>query len=106
MFNFLGKIFGTSNDRKLKKMQKFNHSDFFVINCDVIFDTDFYDTKLNRVKTVPYKRNTFVMFANNSPNTVHGVSLRENAKLHRRSVNIIGEFKRGYATMYNVQEIK
>ena len=22
MFNFLGKIFGTSNDRKLKKMQK------------------------------------------------------------------------------------
>ena len=57
------------------------------------------------VKTVPYKRNTFVMFANNSPNTVHGVSLRQNATLNRRSVNIIGEFKRGYSTMYNVQEI-
>ena len=58
------------------------------------------------VKTIPYKRNMFVMFANNSPNTVHGVSLRDNAKHYRRSVNIIGEFKRGYATMYNVQEIK
>ena len=58
------------------------------------------------VKTVPYKRNTFVMFANNSPNTVHGVSKRENATMHRRSVNIIGEFKRGYAKMYNVEEVK
>ena len=46
------------------------------------------------------------MFANNSPNSVHGVSLRQNATLNRRSVNIIGEFKRGYATMYNVQEVK
>lgn len=58
------------------------------------------------VKTIPYKRNTFVMFANNSPNNVHGVSKRENATMHRRSINIIGEFKRGYATMYNVQEIR
>ncbi len=58
------------------------------------------------VKTVPYKRNTFVMFANNSPNNVHGVSKRENATMHRRSVNIIGEFKRGYETMYKVQEIR
>jgi hypothetical protein len=58
------------------------------------------------VKTVPYKRNTFVMFANNSPNTVHGVSRRENATKYRRSVNIIGEFKRGYATMYNVEEVR
>ena len=49
------------------------------------------------VKSVPYKRNTFVMFANNSPNTIHGVSLRQNAKLYRRSVNIIGEFKRNFA---------
>ena len=66
-----------------------------------------YEKDLGKViKTIPYKRNTFVMCANNSPNTVHGVSLRENATLHRRSVNIIGEFKRGYATMYNVQEIK
>ena len=66
-----------------------------------------YDSDLGTVvKTIPYKRNTFVMFANNSPNTVHGVSLRGNATLTRRSVNIIGEFKRGYATMYNVQEVK
>ena len=66
-----------------------------------------YDSDLgNVVKTIPYKRNTFVMFANNSPNTVHGVSLRQDATLIRRSVNIIGEFKRGYATMYNVQEVK
>ena len=66
-----------------------------------------YDSDLGTVvKTIPYKRNTFVMFANNSPNTVHGVSLRQNATLNRRSVNIIGEFKRGYATMYNVQEVK
>ena len=66
-----------------------------------------YDSDLGTVvKTIPYKRNTFVMFANNSPNTVHGVSLRQNATLSRRSVNIIGEFKRGYATMYDVQEVK
>jgi hypothetical protein len=66
-----------------------------------------YDNDLGTVvKTIPYKRNTFVMFANNSPNTVHGVSLRQDATLNRRSVNIIGEFKRGYATMYNVQEVK
>ena len=66
-----------------------------------------YDSDLGTVvKTIPYKRNTFVMFANNSPNTVHGVSLRQNATLNRRSVNIIGEFKRGYATMYNVEEVR
>ena len=58
------------------------------------------------VKTVPYKRNTFVMFANNSPNTVHGVSGRENATMYRRSINIIGEFKRGFAKMYNVEEVR
>ena len=58
------------------------------------------------VKTVPYKRNTFIMFANYSPNTVHGVTLRVNPTTIRRSVNIIGEFKRGYAKMYNIQEVK
>ena len=58
------------------------------------------------VKTVPYKRNTFVMFANNSPNTVHSVSMRISPTAYRRSVNIIGEFKRGYAKMYEVQEIR
>ena len=66
-----------------------------------------YENDLGKVqKTVPYKRNTFVMFANNSPNNVHGVSLRENATRYRRSVNIIGEFKRGYAKMYNVEEVR
>ena len=58
------------------------------------------------VKTVPYKRNTFVMFANHSPNTVHSVSNRINPELYRRSVNIIGEFKRGFAKMYKVEEVK
>ena len=66
-----------------------------------------YENDLGTItKTVPYKRNTFVMFANNSPNNVHGVSLRENATKYRRSVNIIGEFKRGYAKMYNVEEVR
>ena len=58
------------------------------------------------VKSVPYKRNTFVMFANNSPNTIHGLSLLQNAKLYRRSVNIIGEFKRNFAKMYKVHEVR
>ena len=67
-----------------------------------IFDDDLGPV----VKTVPYKRNTFVMFANNSADTVHSVSKRISPTYYRRSVNIIGEFKRGYATMYNVKEIK
>ena len=58
------------------------------------------------VKTIPYKRNTFVMFANNSTNTVHSVSKRISPTTYRRSVNIIGEFKRGFAKMYEVQEIR
>ena len=58
------------------------------------------------VKTIPYKRNTFVMFTNNSPNTVHGVTQRVNPTMLRRSVNVIGEFKRGYAKMYNVSEVR
>ena len=58
------------------------------------------------VTTVPYKRNMFVMFANNSADTVHSVSLRVSPDTYRRSVNIIGEFKRGYSKMYEVKEIK
>ena len=46
------------------------------------------------------------MFANNSPNTVHGVSRRVDPKMFRRSVNIIGEFKRGFAKMYKVNEVR
>ena len=56
------------------------------------------------VKTVPYKRNTFAMFLN-VPNAIHGVSLRQNPTQWRRSVNIIGEFKRGAGKMWNVREL-
>ena len=56
--------------------------------------------------TVPYKRNTFVMFCNANPNTVHSVSNRINPTMYRRSVNIIAEFRRHYAKMYNVEEVR
>ena len=59
--------------------------------------------------TVPYKKNTFVMFCNMSPNTVHSVSKRINPTMHRRSVNIIAEFRKKfkniYHKMYEVEEI-
>ena len=59
------------------------------------------------VKTVPYKKNTFVMFLNNSSQAVHSVSARKNATLHRRSVNIIAEFNRAAKkSMFNVKEIR
>ena len=59
------------------------------------------------VKSVPYKRNTMVMFCNNSTQTVHSVSARKDAKLHRRSVNIIAEFNRvAKQSMFNVKEIR
>jgi len=59
--------------------------------------------------TIPYKRNTFVMFCNMSPNTVHSVSKRINPTMYRRSVNIIAEFRKKfkniYHKMYEVEEI-
>ena len=58
--------------------------------------------------TVPYKRNTFVMFLNVNPNTVHGVSIRNNPTMYRRSVNVIAEFRKrdgGYHKMYEVDEV-
>ena len=59
------------------------------------------------VKTVPYKRNTFVMFCNNSTNTVHSVSARKNAVRHRRSVNIIAEFNKvAKRSMFAVKETR
>lgn len=59
------------------------------------------------VKSVPYKRNTMVMFCNNSTQTVHSVSARKDAKLHRRSVNIIAEFNRvAKQSMFKVKEIR
>ena len=61
--------------------------------------------------TIPYKKNTFVMFCNANPNTVHSVSKRINPTMYRRSVNIIAEFKRAWSKkltlkMWNVEEIK
>ena len=57
------------------------------------------------VKTVPYKSNTVVAFCNNSTKCVHGVSARQNATLHRRSVNIIAEFNRAAKRkMFDVRE--
>ena len=61
--------------------------------------------------TIPYKKNTFVMFFNATPNAVHSVSKRINPSMYRRSVNIIAEFKRAWSKkltlkMWNVEEIK
>ena len=59
------------------------------------------------VKTVPYKRNTFVMFCNNSTNTIHSVSARQDAVMHRRSVNIIAEFNKvAKRSMFAVRETR
>lgn len=59
------------------------------------------------VTTVPYKKNTFVMFANSTPNAVHGVTPRLNATMYRRSVNIIAEFsRRSNKSMYSITEVK
>ena len=59
------------------------------------------------VKSVPYKRNTFVMFCNNSSHSVHSVSKRENATLHRRSVNIIAEYNRvAKKSMFDIEEFR
>ena len=57
------------------------------------------------VKVVPYKANTLVVFCNNSTRCVHSVSARNNAVLHRRSVNIIAEFNRiARRKMFEVKE--
>ena len=57
------------------------------------------------IKTVPYKPNTLVAFCNNSTKCVHSVSARQDAILHRRSVNIIAEFNRATRRkMFDVKE--
>ena len=59
------------------------------------------------VKSVPYKRNTMVMFCNNSTQTVHSVSARKDAVKHRRSVNIIAEFNKvAKRSMFAVKELR
>jgi hypothetical protein len=66
-----------------------------------------FDKNLGTVHTtVPYKPNTFVMFLNNSPNAIHGVTPRTNATLYRRSVNIIAEYSRQSGKkMYSINEL-
>ena len=57
------------------------------------------------IKSVPYKPNTLVAFCNNSSKCVHSVSARQDASLHRRSVNIIAEFNRAAKRkMFDVKE--
>ena len=57
------------------------------------------------IKSVPYKPNTLVAFCNNSSKCVHSVSARQDASLHRRSVNIIAEFNRAaQRKMFDVKE--
>jgi len=66
-----------------------------------------YDKKGIAVKSVPYRRNTFVMFLNNSSKAIHSVSPRVGATTHRRSVNIIAEFNKvANRSMFNVKEYR
>ena len=59
------------------------------------------------VKSIPYKRNTFVMFLNNSTKSVHSVSPRVGATMRRRSVNIIAEFNKvANRSMFEVKEYR
>ena len=48
--------------------------------------TDFYDAKLNKVKTVPYKNN-YGYFFTSGPNTWHGMEKKE-IKKERRCIQI------------------
>ena len=48
--------------------------------------TDFYDVKLNKVKTVPYKHN-YGYFFTSGPNTWHGMEKKE-IKKERRCIQI------------------
>ena len=48
--------------------------------------TDFYDTNLKRVKTVPY-RNNYGYFFTSGPNTWHGMEKKE-IKKERRCVQV------------------
>ncbi len=55
-------------------------------NEDENLGTDFYDTKLNKVKTVPYKNN-YGYFFTSGPNTWHGMEKKE-IKKERRCLQI------------------
>jgi len=59
------------------------------------------------VKSIPYEKNTFVMFLNNSTKSVHSVSPRTGATMRRRSVNIIAEFNKiANKSMFKVKEYR
>ena len=53
------------------------------------------------VKTIPYRRNVFVMFLNTGVSS-HGVEPRIGAEIKRYTINIIGEFNinTNYRRMY------
>ena len=61
--------------------------------------TDFYDEKLNKVKTVPYKDNYGYLFTS-GPNTWHGMEKKE-IKIERRCLQI--NYVDGFETDWKVE---
>jgi len=61
--------------------------------------TDFYDEKLNKVKTVPYKDNYGYLFSS-GPNTWHGMEKKE-IKIERRCLQI--NYVDGFKTDWKVE---
>ena len=61
--------------------------------------TDFYDEKLNKVKTVPYKDNYGYLFSS-GPNTWHGMEKKE-IKIERRCLQI--NYVDGFETDWKVE---
>jgi len=78
-----------------------------VNDVDIKKGRQIFDKDLGKVHTtVPYRANTFVMFLNNSPHAIHGVTPRTDATRYRRSVNIIAEYSRQSGnSMFTVNEI-
>ena len=61
--------------------------------------TDFYDEKLNKIKTVPYKDNYGYLFSS-GPNTWHGMEKKE-IKIERRCLQI--NYVDGFKTDWKVE---
>ena len=68
-------------------------------NESVDLGTDFYDEKLNKVKTVPYKDNYGYLFTS-GPNTWHGMEKKE-IKIERRCLQI--NYVDGFETDWKVE---
>jgi len=68
-------------------------------NESVNLGTDFYDEKLNKVKTVPYKDNYGYLFTS-GPNTWHGMEKKE-IKIERRCLQI--NYVDGFKTDWKVE---